>query len=78
MSQTEVSGPALGARMRQDALRIPLVTTHSGDQPTPNPTDRLVEGHNQTRWVGARLGPRVARPDGVARAGSRRRALIAQ
>ena len=49
MSQTEVSGPALGARMRQDALRIPLVTTHSGDQPTPNPTDRLVEGHNQTR-----------------------------
>ena len=65
MSQTEVSGPALGARMRQDALRIPLVTTHSGDQPTPNPTDRLVEGHNQTRWVGARLGPRV-HPRGTA------------
>ena len=40
MSQTEVSGPALGARMRQDALRIPLVTTHSGDQQTPNHTDR--------------------------------------
>ena len=48
MSQTEVSGPALGARMRQDALRIPLVTTHSGDQPTPQPHRPARTGHNQT------------------------------
>ena len=63
MSQTEVSGPALGARMRQDALRIPLVTTHSGDQPTPNPTDRLVTSHNQARRGSerGRFGPGLVR-----------------
>ena len=73
MSQTEVSGPALGARMRQDALRIPLVTTHSGDQPTPHPTDRLVEGHNQTRreLERGRVGPggSVRRTAGRSRGG---------